>query len=156
MNTTETTDIREYLEALANATDGPSIARFVLTHGQEFTKHHPNPRVKLGTPKECFANAGKLALIDERFVYVEGYAIGSIVPVHHAWCVDNGGRIVEPTWKKPGEAYFGVAFRKRYLGGEVYRSKHWGLIDTPWNNWRILQKTAEAVKRKALVNVGSL
>lgn len=64
------------------------------------------------TPKACFANAQYMSQLSERGLrYVEGYAV-CIIPVHHAWCVDENDNVVEVTWKEPGVAYFGLEFPK--------------------------------------------
>lgn len=57
-------------------------------------------------PKACFRNAALFAFA-HRLPYVEGYAT-AIIPVHHAWCLDHDGRILEVTWKTLGADYFGV------------------------------------------------
>ena len=64
---------------------------------------------KASLPKACFRNA---ALYAELYGlrYVEGYA-QSIIPVHHGWCVDSFGKVVEVTWDSLGSAYFGVEFK---------------------------------------------
>ena len=50
--------------------------------------------------KECFHNAQMLAAMDisGRLKYVEGYAIGHLVPVLHAW-VSVNGKVVDLTWR---------------------------------------------------------
>lgn len=84
---------------------------FLLRHGRAF-EYKPLPRgVKRGVIKQCFANSYKLAK-RRGWNYCEGVALGSIIPVHHAW-VENPkkpGIVIDPTWES-GEAYFGTAFR---------------------------------------------
>lgn len=85
-----------------------SIEAFVLERGQSWT-HVAMPKgIYLGAEKECFSNAYQMA--DGRGLrYVEGYAL-RVIPVHHAWCVDASGTVVDPTWKYGGVAYFGMEF----------------------------------------------
>lgn len=59
-------------------------------------------------PHGCFRNAALFAM-EHRLPYVEGYAT-CIIPVHHAWCLDHDGRILEVSWKTLGTDYFGVQF----------------------------------------------
>jgi hypothetical protein len=55
--------------------------------------------------------------MDSGLLYAEGYAcrsIGMRGPVNWAWCRD-GGTVVDPGFREPGCAYFGVALRPDYL-----------------------------------------
>lgn len=91
--------------------------------------------------RECFQNAGELALrFPDSLTYVEGLA-HRMIPVPHAWCVTAEGQVVDPTWDNPEEAaYFGIPIRYDYLKNHVLNEKVWGLfgemisptlIDTP-------------------------
>lgn len=64
-------------------------------------------------PKACFRNAAMFAIL-HRLPYVEGYAT-HMIPVHHAWCLDHDGRVIEVTWKTFGSDYFGVQFDPRLV-----------------------------------------
>lgn len=94
-------------------------ADFMIRHAQFWTPR-PLPRaVKPMTPKHCFDNALRLSRRRRGFRYVEGYALG-VIPVHHAWCVDPEGYVIDPTWASItpdmvdgndiGTSYFGVVF----------------------------------------------
>lgn len=50
--------------------------------------------------KGCFENAQKLVWRDKsrRLTYVEGYATGSVLAVHHSWVVLDGKKVIDPTW----------------------------------------------------------
>lgn len=88
---------------------------FLLEHGEEF---EANPRpdwVPQMTVKMCFANCFKLAMENQdKLAYCEGYVLSSDlpIPIHHAWCVEEDGTLIEPTIgdKAEGETitYFGV------------------------------------------------
>lgn len=81
---------------------------FVLQHGEFWTPQPlPEGRVRM-PPKLCFWNARSLQDSDSALRYVEGYA-ASIFAIHHAWCVDPEGRVIDPTWEEAGSAYLGVA-----------------------------------------------
>jgi hypothetical protein len=101
-----------------------TVTGFVRLHGQFF---HPVPLPKrrgfrLMPEKECFFNCMDMSL-KHGLIYVEGYASESSVgiPVHHAWCTDQSGVVIDFTWKKLGKAYFGVAFNESYLRTERLR-----------------------------------
>ena len=67
-----------------------------------------------GRRGQCFANAARLALRDDRFTYVEGYAtLADGAPyLDHAWVVDSAGQVTDPTWTfVPNRFYFGVPLR---------------------------------------------
>lgn len=55
----------------------------------------------LFAPRRCFANAAQLVLHDRtgELSYVEGYAVGTVIPIHHAWAV-IGGKVVDITWRR--------------------------------------------------------
>ena len=84
-----------------------TLIRFFEKHGQDWT---PASFTGERMPrKACFSNALHYAL-DNGLRYVEGVAI-RIAPIHHAWCVDAGGTVVDPTWDRPEDcAYKGIAF----------------------------------------------
>lgn len=87
------------------AYQGP--ADLLLRHGRPYDPHPFPARLTRGTPCHCFDNAFTLARRSRgRLRYAEGYAAG-LIPVEHAWCLDDCGRVVDPTWDD-GVAYFGV------------------------------------------------
>lgn len=95
-----------------------SIERFVLDHGREFATTAPRRRFIswVRRANACFTNCLQLAII-ERLVYVEGFAVlpAAGFEFHHAWCLDEAGRVLDPTWEAPGSAYFGVPFDLAYV-----------------------------------------
>jgi len=94
-----------------------SLEHFVLEHGRPFIEVAP-PRWFLPwmqKPRQCFSNSLQLTVVD-RLRYVEGFAVLATVnlPVHHGWCLDGDGRVVDPTWGTRGVTYFGVPFKHAY------------------------------------------
>jgi hypothetical protein len=87
----------------------------IVAHGRLF---RPGTGAGGGAYPMVPAYAGKNAYqwaMDRGLLYAEGYACvhGGIV-THSAWCLD-GETVVDPGFKQPGTAYFGVALRSGYL-----------------------------------------
>jgi hypothetical protein len=74
----------------------------VLAHGQPFVGIARPKGYRLRAIKQCFVNAGDLALRGLG-TYVEGFAIdpktGALV--HHAWLSLDGTNAVDVTWRTP-------------------------------------------------------
>lgn len=96
--------IRQYLETLAGM--GDPTAKLTLEHGETY-EWRPRGEAKSeypvgrGKAKECYGNSLHAAVLrkDEGWQYVEGYVLTDRVgfPIHHAWCLDGEGNIVELT-----------------------------------------------------------
>lgn len=103
----------------------------VLKQGKFFTPEKRPENIELGSKKECFANASKLALERSDLTYVEGYAMINDrlpLPIAHAWCVDKKGRVIDNTWEKPGVSYFGVPFKTSYLAKKLSETGVYGIL----------------------------
>lgn len=93
------------------------LQRFILGTGQAWRGAPLPARVRKGAKRECFAQAIDLATRRPRALrYVEGYGLsaglaGFPMLIHHAWCIDAKGRVVDPTWDDPAHSeYFGRPF----------------------------------------------
>jgi hypothetical protein len=137
-----TAEIRQYLDFLLRFQEGQiknkmkAPARFMVEHGREFEFGPDSFDSEKGEPKECYANAGRQALEDSGVTYVEGY-VNSIIPIEHAWLVDNEtGRVVETTLQSGDhiKGYFGVPIKTEYLRETVLRTQIWGVFG--WWNWK--------------------
>ncbi len=89
--------------------------------------------MRRGKAKECFMNAYHLATSGKGMTYVEGYATpeGVPLPIHHAWVVDRGGRVVDNTWKEPGTSYFGVHLSEKFLLERAVKTRVFGVFSFP-------------------------
>jgi hypothetical protein len=116
------------------------LARMVLDNpvrpGRELPDEYP-----AGEPRSCFDNAFHLALGDDSLTYCEGYATTGFLPVHHAWCLDAGGGVVDNTWVEenfgadhgdPAEyAYMGIPFSTDFVARAVVQKGTYGVLDSP-------------------------
>jgi len=123
----------------------------VLKHGNAMPVS--DFRVHRGPMKKCFMNAQKLMThnrslpsrgrrVMKVFRYCEGYAIkdGLPFPVLHAWCIDEDGAVVDPTWQPtkrqvdkglaPRVGYFGIVFKDEYVWNrQLVTERYTSLID---------------------------
>jgi hypothetical protein len=93
----------------------------VLRHGRPYDGRPLPDGYEPGEKKRCFSNALETMVDDFDLTYVEGFAIsdGGLIAVHHAWCVDEDGNVVDTTWPKPGGTYFGVPLDRDYVTAVV-------------------------------------
>lgn len=109
------------------------ISRLALKFGRRWEAAELPDNVKLGRRNHCFQESRALALAQpERFTYVEGYAFNRGLPLHHAWCVDEYGSVVDPTWADiEGVLYCGIPFRHDVIYEGTRNMKEWGFLGTP-------------------------
>lgn len=119
---------------------------FLKVHGQAFplAANQTIPGRYYPTASACFSNAYRLALRwPTRYRYVEGLA-ACVFPVHHAWCINTSGEVVDPTWDRYAELgaeYFGVIIPLAIAQQVRHRRNHsiidawerqWPLFRQPW------------------------
>jgi hypothetical protein len=125
---------RKYLEQMVAAWAGlghPAIMEnFVLRNGEDFdVQVEPHYR---GRKKECFKNAFEYARKYESqgVRYVEGYGLSDIgLAMHHAWCVDADGRVMDPTWEYEETSYVGVVLPLTLVTRQILRNGVYGVLD---------------------------
>lgn len=112
--------LREWLEGVARIKN-PSLEAFVLRHGTEFTPAPLDRHTSRGAPRRARLNALELCSGRKGLRYCEGYAL-RIIPILHAWCVDENGVVVDPTLDDAATAYFGlpIAAEKAMGAGDFY------------------------------------
>lgn len=114
--TTIFSEVRQLLQD--TAARGDHIASLALEFGLPWARADLPNDVQNGQVGRCFWQTFQLALQrPERFTYVEGYAFnGRPIPIHHAWCVDDGGNVADPTWNiAPTAVYAGIPFKHEVL-----------------------------------------
>lgn len=102
----------------------------VLTEGELF-RWQPRPKdVTKMADKQCYFNALHLAM-DRDWRYVEGFASKMMVTMH-AWCVDDAGRVIDPTWSEDDEYkpnfYVGVSMDPLKVWGHVVNQEYYGVL----------------------------
>lgn len=123
----------DYLRQRAHATFGMGYEAFVLRYGREFIAA-PRPKgIRKRRAGQCFKNAWALADRDRSYIYVEGWATGTI-PQHHAWCVTRDGVAVDPTWnQEQAVEYFGVPFQLIYVAKTILAFGVFGIFNDGFN-----------------------
>lgn len=133
--------IRQYLEALDHLSQRylkngavQSPHRFMLDNGQAFRVTEATFAGKRGVPKQCYSNAGQIALGSSELQYAEGYVTSIGIPIHHAWLVNRHGEVIDPTLRDNdpdfgGRAYFGLVFNKPWYSRALVRSGYWSMLD---------------------------
>ena len=122
--------LKQYLIAVA-ALSSKSVEAMVLKYGREY----PAPAVarpqgmKKGKDKECYTNAYHTVISNKGFTYVEGYATTYGIPLEHAWVLDPNGVVIDPTWRTPGEQYYGIEFDIPFVNQVIHEKGTYGVLD---------------------------
>ena len=118
----------DYLQKLSGL--GVGGGGFYLAFGQAFKPSCLPREINIGEAKQCYANAGKLALANPSLVYCEGFAVSKgLFPLHHAWCIDCNGNVIDPTWPRgSGQEFFGLALQSEFLHLYLARVGVWGIF----------------------------
>lgn len=90
----------------------------------------------------CYVHAGKAAMRNPDYTYVEGYA-SMVIPVAHAWLVDKDGLVIETTWSEMGKDYFGIPFRTGYIRQQIKKTGCYSMIDQWESDWETIRTPRE-------------
>ncbi len=110
---------------------GMFTAEFYLGLGEPRTAISLPETVSRGLMGQCYLNAGQLAMCTPTLAYCEGYACrtGLPFPVHHAWCLDGDGQVLDVTWPyEPSNEYLGVALSPACLLNSLEETGLWGVL----------------------------
>ena len=118
--------IRGFIEQMVQLTENAgtpdewfysNLYELVLMEGYEFPLEHLHfPASSRTGNQQCFMNCFLLTMTaPQKYTYCEGFALGCVIPVHHAWIWDKDScKIIDPTWKQ-GEGYYGVPIQRDYV-----------------------------------------
>jgi hypothetical protein len=113
-------------------TSAGQLVRAVVMHGHPYVAA-PRPKGfrRQWARRQCFRNAGSLALRNLG-TYVEGFAARpDQPPFHHAWITVDGQTAIDPTIPDAEVvgSYFGIAFPVTVVAAFITSRGHWGLLD---------------------------
>lgn len=116
------------------------IEDLVAVHGTAMVVT-ASPDGRRGVPNQCFANSLQRALQDpDRYAYCEGYALGTVIPLLHAWVHDlETGTTFDPTWPAPGTAYRGIVFDTRWAEQATLERGYYSVLDNYQQRWPLLR-----------------
>ena len=107
------------------------LMRFMLENSRDYTIGPDSFAGPRDPPRACFMNAARLAFKTPALTYVEGKVSCHLIPIDHAWCVDQSGIVVDPTLTPTLDlsGYFGVPLKTEYVRRAVIKNRRWGLLD---------------------------
>jgi hypothetical protein len=124
-------NIYDYVAWLAKTKRSPqSFEALLLEHGQTYEPTRRPKGMRKGRDTRRYMNAGRIALENKGYRYVEGYAVSSHgIPVQHGWLTDQEGKAaIETTWRDLGSSYFGIVLTHKELQFGILSGKSWGLF----------------------------
>lgn len=114
--------------------------------------------------RNCYQNAFDMAMEWPELTYVEGFALGSFMPVMHAWLEHDDGTIIDPTWSQPelqqhaeSAVYLGVRFERSLLFSLTHEYRIYGIYtgdsetNCPILRYGLEFENDTAIKRKEVV-----
>jgi hypothetical protein len=119
-------EIKSFIQQVAEMTknhgtpDGwfySNLYELVLMEGYNFPLERISfPMSSRQGNQQCFMNCFLQVMTKpNRYTYCEGYALGCVIPVHHAWIWDKDAcKVIDPTWKE-SSGYYGVPIQLDYV-----------------------------------------
>lgn len=109
-----------------------SYEELVLARGQLFPWRPRPTHIPKLPARGCYRNASQIAG-RHRLTYVEGYAM-AMIPVAHAWVVDDDGFVIDATWDDdtPTGFYLGIALDRDKVADFTSRTGYHGVLCNDW------------------------
>lgn len=107
----------------------------VLTLGEEFVGAPRPDWCEQMSMQQCYANCDELTWDAENLTYCEGWGWkkGILLPVCHAWLVNQDGEVIDPTWDDPEDAvYIGLRLPDEVRLESNRRSGFNAVLDSDW------------------------
>lgn len=105
-----------------------SVYSIVSQYGKTFMPDLRPEWLELEEPKQCFKNSLNLSL-RTGLTYCEGF-IFRVMPVHHAWCIDDDGKVYDPTIRdQHALPYYGIPFDQDFALRAAQESGIYGILD---------------------------
>lgn len=114
-----------------------NIHDFIVQEGIPYVEHS-EATVTKGRQGNCFGNAFELAIKNKNYTYVEGVAYSDVIPLDHAWILDEKNKVIETTWQQFAFCYIGVPFPTNYIIKTVLKEKRYGILDRYQSHWPLL------------------
>lgn len=121
---------------LMQAAAGERLSELLVKKGVFWGGSQLAPAVRRGPPRVCFQTAAQLAMASADLVYVEGYGCTDSIPlpIHHAWLLQQDGRIQDPTWER-GTSYAGIPVSLGVVERSAAETGYWGLFGMHTPKW---------------------
>lgn len=118
---------------------------FILSAGSDFIPKKLPEDIPRGVIKMCYQNTFDLCMRNPELIYCEGYALGSIMPVMHAWASTKTREVIDATWPEVGSEYVGLPFKFDYVRECMLESETYGVIDNWGQGYPLLRGDVEGV-----------
>src|ERR1035437_1419003 len=120
-----------------------SPEQMILAKGKVMQGQPLPAEVRKMRAKECFMNASHLVMDNHHkgWQYAEGFAMDGLLPVLHAWAVDENAKEIDPTWPTPETtAYLGIVYDWQDYSKLMMKTGMFGVLGNDFRVvWEVLK-----------------